>query len=253
MRPFSCERCGLSYRHRGTLATHQLNCMGRDEHGHRLSKPIFQCTQCGRTLLTQKGLQLHEMIHRGERPVVCTVCGATFRKSNNLILHQRVHTGVRPYVCSVCNKGFVNSSNLKRHFMVHTGEKPFRCEQCPASFNQKHVLIAHVRSKHVEHGLYMKRDAVLGTGAPLPWEERDMMLSSQPDGNTLVMAEVSADALLNSFPDLSTLTQVSTASGTGHYIAIVMPSMQGPDANLLPVKTEESDDVGEDTNESFTE
>ena len=100
-RPFVCALCGMSYRHDRSLKSHEAICLGRDSEGRRLAKPAFQCMQCGSTFLSKKGMELHEMIHRGDRPVRCQICGATFRKKQNLILHNRTHSGERPYKCEV--------------------------------------------------------------------------------------------------------------------------------------------------------
>lgn len=80
------------------------------------------------------------------------------------------------------------------------------------------------------------------------------------------MAEVSADTLLSSFPDLGGLTSgqgsVMGGAGGGHYIAVLMPSLHGTDpGNLvdrgaLSKEKAEAAMVGvedDDTNESFAD
>lgn len=46
----------------------------------------------------------------------CTICGKELLSSYTLANHMRSHTGERPYGCSVCEKFFKTKSNLNEHY-----------------------------------------------------------------------------------------------------------------------------------------
>ncbi|XP_072318451.1 uncharacterized protein [Eucyclogobius newberryi] len=73
------------------------------------------CSLCGKEFYYKSALQMHMLVHSGEKPFKCSVCDKTFAQKGNLKIHQRSHTGERPFVCSVCDKGFITSAHLKKH------------------------------------------------------------------------------------------------------------------------------------------
>lgn len=104
--------------------------------GSSTTKGPVVCTICGRVYPSAAILDLHQQVHRGERPYTCSHCGKGFEKPNNLRVHLLIHTGERRYRCSLCGKSFISSSHLKRHRTVHTQEKPYSCSRCGQSFSQ---------------------------------------------------------------------------------------------------------------------
>lgn len=104
--------------------------------GSSTNKDPAVCTICGRVYPSAAILDVHQQVHRGERPYTCSHCGKGFEKPNNLRVHLLIHTGERRYRCSLCGKSFISSSHLKRHRTVHTQEKPYSCSRCGQSFSQ---------------------------------------------------------------------------------------------------------------------
>ncbi|KAH3897338.1 hypothetical protein DPMN_021526 [Dreissena polymorpha] len=57
-----------------------------------------------------------------EGSFACRYCSRTFMFKSRLEIHEIVHTGERPYECSVCHKRFNRKGNLKAHYMTHMAE-----------------------------------------------------------------------------------------------------------------------------------
>ncbi|KFM64327.1 Zinc finger protein 567, partial [Stegodyphus mimosarum] len=52
---------------------------------------------------------------------MCEVCKKSFSQKNNLNLHILVHTGEKAHVCEVCKKSFNQKHTLNKHLLIHTG------------------------------------------------------------------------------------------------------------------------------------
>ena len=105
----------------------------------------FQCPHCPRVLATKYSLQVHTLVHTGERPHACGVCSSRFTTPGDLRRHMVIHTGEKPYKCDVCEARFTQSGSLKGHSRLHPGEKPHKCEECGESFVAAVLLKAHRR------------------------------------------------------------------------------------------------------------
>ena len=105
----------------------------------------FQCPHCPRVLATKYSLQVHTLVHTGERPHACTVCTSRFATPGDLKRHMVIHTGEKPYKCDICAARFTQSGSLKGHSRLHPGEKPHKCEECGEGFVAAILLKAHMR------------------------------------------------------------------------------------------------------------
>lgn len=130
---YMCEICSMKFTHFYTLKSHYLS--------H--DAPQFLCSYCGKVFSRKLNLELHKMIHTGERPYKCTFCTSAFRQRQHLTLHIRTHTGERPFGCPYCEKAFAFKGNLKVHVRIHTGERPYKCDDCGKGFHHLTAMKKH--------------------------------------------------------------------------------------------------------------
>jgi len=141
------------------------------------------CPVCDKSYCSESSLNVHRVLHTGERPYACTQCDKTFRYTSSKIIHfnavhlkipynynnkiicehcglkcptnnalkshKVVHTREKPYTCPKCDKKFAYAMSVKIHDrLIHKKERPFTCTECDRHFSTKSNLKAH-KVKHV--------------------------------------------------------------------------------------------------------
>ncbi|XP_044089529.1 zinc finger protein 646 [Neovison vison] len=174
-RPFSCDVCGRSYRHAGSLINHRQS----HQTGH------FGCQACSKGFSNLMSLKNHRRIHADPRRFRCGECGKAFRLRKQLAGHQRVHAeragaggarkpprDDRPFRCGQCGRTYRHAGSLLNHRRSHeTGQ--YRCPTCPKTYSNSMALKDHQRlhaeSRRRRAGLSRRaavRCALCGRGFP---------------------------------------------------------------------------------------
>ncbi|KAJ8311650.1 hypothetical protein KUTeg_011005 [Tegillarca granosa] len=176
-RPYTCDKCGLSFKALGTLGIHKryrhrtfkayqcelcgacfkmpdtLRC-----HKRTHEKPQYTCEYCNKDFRSLDGFKYHMLlVHKTDkglnqyrfRVFSCNFCGKMFGHKSNYDYHLKTHTGSRPFKCDYCDKCFPARSKLTVHMRRHTGEKTYRCDLCNVTLLTKTKYNIHLRTaKH---------------------------------------------------------------------------------------------------------
>ncbi|XP_066239417.1 zinc finger protein 646 [Saccopteryx leptura] len=146
-RPFSCELCGRSYKHAGSLINHRQS----HQTGH------FGCQACSKGFSNLMSLKNHRRIHADPRRFRCSECGKAFRLRKQLASHQRIHgergggAGARkltredwPFRCGQCGRNYRHAGSLLNHQCTcETGQ--YSCPTCPKTYSSLLAWKEHQR------------------------------------------------------------------------------------------------------------
>ncbi|XP_008822033.1 zinc finger protein 646 isoform X2 [Nannospalax galili] len=152
-RPFSCEVCGRTYKHAGSLINHRQS----HQTGH------FGCQACSKGFSNLMSLKNHRRIHADPRRFCCGECGKAFRLRKQLANHQRVHTerqragGTqkllqedRTFRCGQCGRTYHHASSLLNHrCSQEVGQ--YTCPSCPKTYSNRVALKDHQRLHSDSH------------------------------------------------------------------------------------------------------
>ncbi|CAH0697868.1 unnamed protein product [Spodoptera exigua] len=98
---------------------------------------------------TQHNLEVHGVVHSGNKAFVCTDCGKAFARRAELRDHMRIHTGERPFSCEECGARFTQRSNLHSHRRAtHYNDTRHHCTLCPKKFKRRRLLEYHIKATH---------------------------------------------------------------------------------------------------------
>lgn len=109
-----------------------------------------QCPICGKLV---KGIQMHMLIHTGEKRHKCSYCSKSFTQSGQLKRHINSHLNIRNYKCphNGCERTFVDPSSVTKHLVVHNKEeRKFQCSLCGSRFNRLGALRYHEKTHRQE-------------------------------------------------------------------------------------------------------
>ncbi|XP_028170915.1 zinc finger protein 98-like [Ostrinia furnacalis] len=204
VKAWKCEECGLQFHEADKLALHQI-----EKHSPDIkADPQFQCEDCRRVFISQKGLTSHRRVHHSEaveeteptiKGTMCLECRKICKDMDALTSHMRLHSPDRKYPCKFCDFRFSTPEKRKSHAELHTGDMKYVCFICEYQCSSENRLKHHKAS--VKH-LNMKQ--YLASGVAFA-QEQSTTEKSQPEsevkGNDIQSSEtVPCDVCGDSFP-----------------------------------------------------
>ncbi|KAF5279808.1 hypothetical protein FQA39_LY18230 [Lamprigera yunnana] len=105
---------------------------------------LHQCSQCNFTTNTNSSLEMHNLIHTGEKPFHCTMCPYEAKRKLHLQEQFTKYTNLHPFQHVFCQKCFTTKQIRRKHQLIHTGEKPYMCSQCDFRARYTETLSNHV-------------------------------------------------------------------------------------------------------------
>lgn len=164
VKAWKCEDCGLQFHEADKLALHQI-----EKHSPDIkADPQFQCPDCRRVFINQKGLTSHRRVHHSEavdvsepamKGIMCVECRKICKDTDALTSHMRLHSPDRKYPCKFCDFRFSTPEKRKAHAELHTGDMKYVCFICEYQCSSENRLKQHKAS--VKH-LNMKEFLISG-------------------------------------------------------------------------------------------
>ncbi|CRK86918.1 CLUMA_CG000739, isoform A [Clunio marinus] len=163
-KPFSCTKCGKSFKLEQNLKIHICNffkesCKNQHDMSNKQDLKSFPCEICGK--LFRNGSQLkqhHRRVHLKIKAYQCDICDKSFYVRKDLARHIDTHreNRTRDYHCYICEKSYLNNEGLRKHVRrCHENiEKPYQCDICSKKFDARYEIAAHVDI----HRKYRTRD-----------------------------------------------------------------------------------------------
>lgn len=156
-RPFSCDQCGRTYRHAGSLVNHR--------NSHKTGE--YCCSVCSNTYSNQLAMKNHLRTHFANKKHSCPKCGKGFRGRKQLLAHNcaphrksraagRRLLKARAFRCRRCRQAFASAEQLTAHACgdppsagddgqsgPEEEERPFKCNLCSRSYRHAGSLLNH--------------------------------------------------------------------------------------------------------------
>lgn len=145
IRPYICDKCGVSYGDESELKNH----MSR----HAENKP-YSCTHCDYSTFQKGSLKSHlfcrhQVLMDHEMSVLkCDQCNFTTDKKCRFHDHVKMHHNIRDIPCAVCGKMFVTKKTLRQHVIKVHHQKQVACAYCPYAASTRSKLNEHLRQHH---------------------------------------------------------------------------------------------------------
>lgn len=154
---WKCEECELQFHEADKLAMHQIEKHSREVKSEQQQQ--FQCADCRRVFISQKGLTSHRRVHHSteevvasevvEQGIMCLECRKMCKDMNALTSHMRLHSPDRKYPCKFCDFRFATPEKRKTHAEIHTGDMKYVCFICEYQCTSENRLKQHkLSAKH---------------------------------------------------------------------------------------------------------
>lgn len=113
-----------------------------------VSEIKFMCTECGKSLKSQKKFELHCLGH-GDPDLECNKCHKVFASKFSLKNHRKIHQ--RKHQCTCCTKTYTNLEELKTHMAIT--HFVFMCDLCDYTASNFSKLELHMlchKERHIK-------------------------------------------------------------------------------------------------------
>ena len=161
-RTYPCKLCGEEFLQRVRLKEHMqehtqdsLSCnycqkectsvqaLISHVNSHKRTKHKHECAICSKIFANKRNLDVHSLIHTGDKPHSCSNCSKTFSVRSNMLAHKELCMNKCKFNCNQCSRSFPIESLYKRHIAEHEGNYLHKCTHCDKGFSKKSGLKAH--------------------------------------------------------------------------------------------------------------
>lgn len=166
LRPFTCDQCGRTYRHAGSLVNHR--------NSHKTGE--YCCSVCNNTYSNQLAMKNHLRTHVAYKRHTCQNCGKGFRGKKQLSSHVCAHLRkdgaggakvlkTRAFKCKECKQAFLSVDQLADHdcdgpsddgdaqrgMSMKKEERPYTCNICNRTYRHAGSLLNHKNTHKTGH------------------------------------------------------------------------------------------------------
>ncbi|XP_072036567.1 zinc finger Y-chromosomal protein-like [Amphiura filiformis] len=159
---FKCDKCKKAFKWKTSLRAHtciynnnkkQTNNINKQKHKQtqqnkkiktNKTTQVHKCNFCQYSSKYKHVIQVHERVHRGDKPFKCSSCSYSSVKASRLKEHEQTkHTRKNLHSCQKCDYKAATATLIRRHQCKHN-EKTFKCDKCKKTYKWHSSIQSHV-------------------------------------------------------------------------------------------------------------
>ncbi|CAK1549384.1 unnamed protein product [Leptosia nina] len=203
VRDWKCDECEIQFHEADKLAKHQV-----EMHSPELNTEMqYQCDDCRRVFISQKGLTSHRRIHHNTgsveeaeiiEGVICIECRKICKDETALASHMRLHSLDRKYPCKFCDFRFATPEKRKTHAELHTGDMKYVCFICEYQCTSENRLRLHKMSeKHANMKEFLVSGQALAEAQKGKNSEEKIDNSSESSNDDGIVCDICGEKFSN--------------------------------------------------------